>query len=75
MLSEDKDIFRGITLFERLMSHDNLDIDLVNDNVYTKVGIFCPFIIKILSKNQILTSIKDHNYVVNLRKMMLYNPN
>ena len=37
-LSEDKDIFRGITLFEKLMSHNNEDIDLVNDNLYTKVG-------------------------------------
>ena len=37
-LSEDKDIFIGITLFERLMLHYNLNIDLVNDNVYTKVG-------------------------------------
>ena len=33
---------------------------------------FCPFILKILSKNQILTSI---NSVTNLGKMTLYNPN
>ena len=36
---------------------------------------FCPFILKILSKNQFLTSIKGRNSVENLRKMMLYNPN
>ena len=35
----------------------------------------CPFILKILSKNQILTSIKGHNSVANLRKIMLYIPN
>ena len=33
---------------------------------------FCTFIIKILSKKQFLTSIKGHNSVANLRKMMLY---
>ena len=36
---------------------------------------FCQFVLKILSKNQILTSNKDHNSVVNLRKTMIYNTN
>ena len=36
---------------------------------------FCPFILKIWSKNQILTSIKGHNSVANLRKSMIYNTN
>ena len=35
----------------------------------------CPFVLKILSKNQILTSIKDRNYVANLRKRMIYIAN
>ena len=35
-LSEDKDIFRGITPFEKLMEGNNPDIDLVNGNMYTK---------------------------------------
>ena len=30
--------------------------------------LFCQFILKILSKNQILTSIKGRNFVANLRK-------
>ena len=34
---------------------------------------FCPFILKILSKKQFLTSIKGVNFVEHLRKMMLYN--
>ena len=34
---------------------------------------YCPSILKILSKNQFLTSIKGSNSVENLRKMMLYN--
>ena len=50
-LSEDKYIFRGITLFEKLMAGNNPEIDLVNDNVYKKMVKFCPFILKILSKN------------------------
>ena len=36
---------------------------------------FCLFILKILSKNQILTSIKGRNSGANLQKMMFYNPN
>ena len=33
----------------------------------------CLFVLKILSKNQILTSIKGRNSVANLRKTMIYN--
>ena len=36
---------------------------------------FCPFILKIWSKNQILTSIKGHNSVANLRKTKINNTN
>ena len=35
---------------------------------------FCPLVLKILSGNEILTSIKGHNSVANLQKMTLYNP-
>ena len=33
----------------------------------------CQFVLKILSKNQILTSIKGHNSVANLQKTNIYN--
>ena len=36
---------------------------------------FCQFVLKILSKNQILTSNKGRNSVANLRKIMIYNTN
>ena len=36
---------------------------------------FCQFVLKILSKNQILTSIKGRYSVANLRKSMIYNTN
>ena len=36
---------------------------------------FCQFILKILSKNQILTWIKGHNSVANLRKTTFFNTN
>ena len=36
---------------------------------------FCPFILKIWSKNLILESIKGHNSVANLRKTTLYFSN
>ena len=37
--------------------------------------LFCQFFLKILSKKQILTSIKGHNSVENLRKTIFYNIN
>ena len=37
--------------------------------------LFCQLVLKILSKNQILTSIKGLNSVANLRKTMIYNTN
>ena len=36
---------------------------------------FCQFVLKILSKKQILISIKGLNSVANLRKTMIYNTN
>ena len=36
---------------------------------------FCQFVLKILSKNQILTSNKGSNSVANLLKTMIYNTN
>ena len=36
---------------------------------------FCQFVLKILSKNLILISIKGRNSVANLRKTMIYNTN
>ena len=36
---------------------------------------FCQFVLKILSKNQILISIKGRNSVANSRKTMIYNTN
>ena len=37
--------------------------------------LFCQFVLKILSKNQILTPIKGRNSVANLRKTKIYNTN
>ena len=36
---------------------------------------FCQFVLKILSKNQVLTSIKCRNSLANLRKIIIYNTN
>ena len=35
--------------------------------------LFCQFVLKILSENRILTSIKGRNSVANLRKTKIYN--
>ena len=40
--------------------------------IQTLVSI-CLFVLKIWSKNQILTSIKEHHSVANLQKTMIYN--
>ena len=37
--------------------------------------LFCQFVLKILSKNRILTSIKSSNSVANLRKTTIYDTN
>ena len=37
--------------------------------------LFCQFVLKILSKNQILTIIKGRNSVANMRKTKIYNTN
>ena len=37
--------------------------------------LFCQFVLKILSKNQILTSVKGCNSVANLLKTKIYNTN
>ena len=37
--------------------------------------LFCQFVLKILSKNQFLTSIKGCNSVANLQKITIYNTN
>ena len=57
------------------MTIKNPNLDLANINVYTNLVKFCLFIIKVLSGNKILTSIKGSNSVTNLRKMMIKNPN
>ena len=36
---------------------------------------FCQLVLKLLSGNEILRSIKGRNSVANLRNMTLYNPN
>ena len=49
----------------------NTNVDLVNDNVYTKFCLICLLVFKILSKNEILTSIKGRNSVANQPKFLL----
>ena len=60
----------------RKMTGNNPKLDLVNVDVQTKnlVG-FCEFVLKILSRNEILTSIKGRNSVKILRKMKGNNSN
>ena len=43
--------------------------------MYTKFGLILSILLKILSKNRILTSIKGSNSVANLQKTKIYNTN
>ena len=56
---------------------NNPDVDLVNDNVYTKFGCILTIQSQDMEKKQqqILTLIKGRNSVVNLRKTPIHNPN
>ena len=57
------------------MIHYNPNVDLVHDEcAFKNLVKFYPFILKILSKKQFLTSIKGCNSAGNLQKMKLYNP-
>ena len=51
------------------------NIDLVNDNVYTKFDLNLPIRSQDIEQKQILTSIQGRNSVANLQNMMLYNHN
>ena len=43
-------------------------------NAYIKFGEFLSFVLRILSGNKILTSIKGHNSGTNVQKIMCNNP-
>ena len=53
---------------------NNPKLDLINVDVHTKLVRFCQFVLKILSGNEILTSIKGCNSVKILRKRTGNNP-
>ena len=61
--------------FAKKITIYNTTVDLLNDNVYTKFGLICLFVLMILGKNQILTLIKGRNSIANLRKTMIYITN
>ena len=53
----------------------NTNVDLVNDDVYTKFGLILSIRSQDIEKNQILTSIKGRKSFANLRKTMIYDTN
>ena len=53
----------------------NPNVDLVNDDVYTKFGLNKYIRSQDIEKYRISTSIKGCNSVANLRKITIYNPN
>ena len=80
-------ILRGNEILTSIKGHNSVanlrNLPLYNPNldiIYMFMCIqnfvkFCPLVLKRLSGNKILTSIKGHNLVANLQKMKLYNPN
>ena len=58
------------------MTGNNPNQNLVNSKAYVEFGqIPYPFVLKIISGNEILTSIKGHNSGTNEKKMTSKNPN
>ena len=53
----------------------NTNIDLVNDNVFTKFGLILSNRSQDIEQKQILMSIKGRNAVANLRKTLIYFTN
>ena len=51
---------------------NNSNLNLAKIELHTK---FCPFLLKILRRIEILTSIKGHNSDTNLQKMTVHNHN
>ena len=56
------------------MTATNPNADLFSINSYIKFGQNCPFLVKILSGNEILEYIKGHNSGTNFQKMNCNNP-
>ena len=53
----------------------NINVDLVNDNVFTKFGLILSIRSPDMEQKQILTSNKGRNSVANLQKTIIYNAN
>ena len=53
----------------------NPNIDLIMIMCIQNLIKFCPLVLKIMSGNEILTSIKSNTSVANVQKIVLYNPN
>ena len=56
------------------MTGNNPKLDLVNVDVHTQFGQILSIVLKILSGNEILTSIKGRNFVKILRKITGNDP-
>ena len=56
------------------MTGNNPKLDLVNVDGHTNFVRFCQLVLKILSRNEILMSIKGRNSVIICRKMIGNNP-
>ena len=54
---------------------NNTHVELAMMMCIQNLVLFCQFVLKILSKNRILTSIKGSNSVANLQKTKIYNTN
>ena len=69
MVGQNSDVNKGCNSVANLqkMAHYNPNVDLVKDKCVINLVEFCPFIFKILSKNQILASVKGRNSVANLQ--------
>ena len=59
----------------RKMTGNNPNLDLVNVNAYTNFVSFCPFFLKVLNGNKILTSIIFNLDLVNMNESIKFGKN
>ena len=67
MVGQNSDVNKGRNSVANLQKNDTLQSQRRSCQCVINLVEFCPFILKLLSKNQILASIKGRKYVANLQ--------
>ena len=75
ILTSIRGCYSAANLQKMMLYNPNLDLINCEVKFIRNMVKFCPLVLKILSGNKVLTSIKGCNSVTNLRNLTLYHPN